>query len=81
MFAFAQAGEPSIGVAALPQDLSPWGMFQHADIINKDDRIFLRADRSVPYGDVMINEIRPRSITRSWLGSCGCLNSMGRLLF
>ena len=58
MFAFAQAGEPSIGVAALPQDLSPWGMFQHADIINKDDRIFLRADRSVPYGDVMINEIR-----------------------
>ena len=58
MFEFAQAGEPSIGVAALPQDLSPWGKFQHADIINKDDRIFLRADRSVPYGDVMINEIR-----------------------
>ena len=34
-FAFAQAGEPSIGVAALPQDLSPWGMFQHADTIVK----------------------------------------------
>jgi biopolymer transport protein ExbB len=33
--AIAQTGEPSIGVAALPQDLSPWGMFQHADTIVK----------------------------------------------
>jgi hypothetical protein len=33
--AIAQTGEPSIGVAALPQDLSPWGMFQHADAIVK----------------------------------------------
>src|SRR5271156_2202548 len=32
-FRHTQAGEPSIGVAALPQDLSPWGMFQHADTI------------------------------------------------
>jgi biopolymer transport protein ExbB len=29
------AGEPSIGNAALPQDLSPWGMFLHADSIVK----------------------------------------------
>ena len=29
------AGEPSITAAQLPQDLSPWGMFQHADIIVK----------------------------------------------
>jgi biopolymer transport protein ExbB len=34
-WAIAQTGEPSIGVAALPQDLSPWGMFQHADTIVK----------------------------------------------
>jgi len=32
--AFAQS-EPSISVAELPQDLSPWGMFLHADIIVK----------------------------------------------
>ena len=29
------AGEPSISIADLPQDLSPWGMFLHADIIVK----------------------------------------------
>jgi hypothetical protein len=37
-FAFCQnqaAGEPSIAVAVLPQDLSPWGMFLHADQIVK----------------------------------------------
>jgi biopolymer transport protein ExbB len=33
--AFAQTGETSIGVGLLPQDLSPWGMFQHADPIVK----------------------------------------------
>jgi biopolymer transport protein ExbB len=32
--AFAQ-GESSIGIAELPQDLSPWGMFLHADTIVK----------------------------------------------
>ena len=32
--AFAQSA-PSIGIAELPQDLSPWGMFLHADIIVK----------------------------------------------
>ena len=31
----AIAGEPSISIADLPQDLSPWGMFLHADIIVK----------------------------------------------
>lgn len=41
--AFAQTGEPSIGVAALPQDLSPWGMFQHADTIVKAVMIGLAA--------------------------------------
>jgi biopolymer transport protein ExbB len=29
------AGEPSISIVELPQDLSPWGMFLHADIIVK----------------------------------------------
>src|SRR5215813_3776152 len=29
------AGEPSLGLAQLPQDLSPWGMFLHADAIVK----------------------------------------------
>ena len=29
------AGEPAISVAELPQDLSPWGMFLHADVIVK----------------------------------------------
>ena len=29
------AGEPSISIAELPQDLSPWGMFLHADSIVK----------------------------------------------
>jgi biopolymer transport protein ExbB len=35
--AFAQAGtaEPSVAIADLPQDLSPWGMFIHADTIVK----------------------------------------------
>jgi len=33
--AFAQAAESSIAAAALPQDLSPWGMFLHADTIVK----------------------------------------------
>jgi biopolymer transport protein ExbB len=33
--AAAQSGESSIGIAALPQDLSPWGMFVHADSIVK----------------------------------------------
>src|SRR6478609_390854 len=33
--ALAQTGEASIGVGLLPQDLSPWGMFQHADPIVK----------------------------------------------
>ena len=28
-------GEPAISVAELPQDLSPWGMFLHADVIVK----------------------------------------------
>jgi len=32
--AFAQS-EPSIGIGELPQDLSPWGMFVHADAIVK----------------------------------------------
>jgi hypothetical protein len=32
---FAQAGESSVAIAALPQDLSPWGMFLHADTIVK----------------------------------------------
>ena len=31
----ATAQEPSIAVADLPQDLSPWGMFLHADQIVK----------------------------------------------
>jgi hypothetical protein len=31
----AAAAEPSIAVAELPQDLSPWGMFLHADQIVK----------------------------------------------
>ena len=30
-----QAGEPSIGSALLPHDLSPWGMFLNADIVVK----------------------------------------------
>ena len=37
-FAFSvkqAAGDPSIAVAELPQDLSPWGMFLHADQIVK----------------------------------------------
>ena len=29
------AGEPSVSLATLPQDLSPWGMFVHADTIVK----------------------------------------------
>ena len=29
------AGEPSLSLAQLPQDLSPWGMFLHADTIVK----------------------------------------------
>jgi hypothetical protein len=29
------AGDLSLGVAQLPQDLSPWGMFLHADTIVK----------------------------------------------
>jgi biopolymer transport protein ExbB len=29
------AGEPSVSLAQLPQDLSPWGMFLHADTIVK----------------------------------------------
>src|SRR5262249_45031352 len=33
--AFAQAGESSVAVAALPQDLSPWGMVLHAHTIVK----------------------------------------------
>ena len=41
--AFAQAGESSIAVAALPQDLSPWGMFLHADTIVKAVMIGLAA--------------------------------------
>src|ERR1700738_2725115 len=32
---FAQAGESSVAIAALPQELSPWGMFLHADTIVK----------------------------------------------
>jgi biopolymer transport protein ExbB len=32
---FAQAGESSVAIAALPQDLSPWGMFLQADTIVK----------------------------------------------
>jgi biopolymer transport protein ExbB len=35
MRAAAQSGESSIAIAALPQDLSPWGMFLHADTIVK----------------------------------------------
>jgi hypothetical protein len=31
----AVAGDPLISVAELPQDLSPWGMFLHADQIVK----------------------------------------------
>jgi biopolymer transport protein ExbB len=31
----AAAGEPSLTLPQLPQDLSPWGMFQHADSIVK----------------------------------------------
>ena len=34
-WAFAQAGESSVAAVALPQDLSPWGMFLHADTIVK----------------------------------------------
>jgi len=33
--AFAQTGESSSAIAQLPQDLSPWGMFVHADTIVK----------------------------------------------
>ncbi len=31
----AQSGQPTIGRAQLPQDLSPWGMFLNADIVVK----------------------------------------------
>ena len=31
--------EPAISVAELPQDLSPWGMFLHADVIVKALRL------------------------------------------
>jgi biopolymer transport protein ExbB len=33
--AVPRAGEPSVAIAELPQDLSPWGMFIHADTIVK----------------------------------------------
>jgi biopolymer transport protein ExbB len=33
--AAAQSGESTVAIAALPQDLSPWGMFVHADTIVK----------------------------------------------
>src|SRR5216683_750882 len=33
--AFAQDGEPVIGTATLPRDLSPWGMFVNADMVVK----------------------------------------------
>ena len=32
---FAQTSESSAAIAQLPQDLSPWGMFLHADTIVK----------------------------------------------
>ncbi len=34
-FAHEEAGESSVAIAALPQDLSPWGMFLNADIVVK----------------------------------------------
>ena len=34
-FAQSDAGEHSVAIADLPQDLSPWGMFVHADTIVK----------------------------------------------
>ena len=39
----APAAEHSVATAELPQDLSPWGMFQHADIIVKAVMIGLAA--------------------------------------
>jgi biopolymer transport protein ExbB len=33
--AIPRAGEPTVGIGELPQDLSPWGMFLHADTIVK----------------------------------------------
>jgi biopolymer transport protein ExbB len=33
--ALAQSNDSSVAIVALPQDLSPWGMFVHADIIVK----------------------------------------------
>ena len=39
------AGEPSISIAELPQDLSPWGMFLHADTIVKAVMIGLPSAR------------------------------------
>ena len=40
---------------------------------NKDDRIFLRADRGVPYGEVMavMNELRGRALSEGGAGRAG----------
>jgi len=52
-------GSLAVGDNPLPRDQLP-GVLSTATAGNKDERIFLRGDRTVPYGDVMalMNDLR-----------------------
>jgi biopolymer transport protein ExbB len=64
----ATAGEPSVTVAELPQDLSPWGMFLHADQIVKVVMIGL-AVASLVTCDSPARPTRSRRVTNPCAGA------------
>jgi biopolymer transport protein ExbB len=77
--AVAPPGEPSVSTAELPQDLSPWGMFLHADIIVKAVMIGLAIASLVTWTVWLAKLIELRSARRAvrqdlrTLGSCATL--------
>jgi biopolymer transport protein ExbB len=72
-------GAPTIGNAQLPQDLSPWGMFQDADLLVKIVLIGLAFASLVTWTVWVAKTLELRSARREVRENLGVLNSAATL--
>jgi biopolymer transport protein ExbB len=82
----AQQGEPASGMAHLPHDLSPWGMFQSADVIVQGVMIGLLVASVVTWTvglakslELMVANRRLRQALRRISGETSLLGALNRL--
>lgn len=77
--AAAQPGEPAIGPAQLPHDLSPWGMFLNADIVVKAVIIGLALASLVTWTVFVAKSLELRAARREALAGLRALTGAATL--